>query len=39
MKEEKPESRLIFTLIMCFIYGGLAALIIGLILLLDWLTL
>ncbi len=39
MKEEKPESRLIFTLIMCLIYGGLAALIIGLILLLDWLTL
>ena len=35
MKEEKPESRLIFTLIMCLIYGGLAALIIGLIWLLD----
>ncbi len=39
MKEEKPESRLIFILIMGLIYGGLAALIIGLILLLDWLTL
>ncbi len=39
MKEEKPERRLIFVLIMCLIYGGLAALIIGLILLLDWLTL
>ena len=39
MKEEKPESRLIFTLIICLIYGGLAALIIGFILLLDWLTL
>ena len=39
LKEEKPESRLIFILIMCLIYGGLAALIIGLILLLDWLTL
>ncbi len=39
MKEEKPESRLIFILIMCLIYGGLAALIIGLIWLLDRLTL
>ena len=24
MKEENPESRLIFILIMCLIYGGLA---------------
>jgi len=39
MKEEKPGSRLIFILMMCLIYGGLAALIIGLIWLLDWLTL
>ena len=39
MKEEEPESRRIFTLIMCLIYGGLAALIIGLIWLLDRLTL
>ena len=39
MKEEKPETRLNFILIMCLIYGGLAALIIGLIWLLDWLTL
>jgi len=39
MKEEKPKSRLIFILIMCLIYGGLAALIIGLIWLLDRLTL
>ncbi len=37
MKEEEPE-RLIFVLIMCLIYGGLAALIIGLIWLLDRLT-